>query len=217
MGKKYFNPHHHITPWVAMVIIAAIGSTFVYFIWASANESWGYDYVYPEFNKKVTRFLTKTQTIGWKTYSDEGYGFQLSHPAKYSDTVSTIVTSSILGAIPGTTVGPLVFTKVSSVEMRNLANSKFNVYWNYKGRQESPKDYCDKGVIDSKNLDIRIASCLKNGVKSNYALIKGKSFDIFVDGSTSGYNKALLDAYGKAGTAVSQTEFVQIISTLKLI
>ncbi|MEQ1500170.1 MAG: hypothetical protein ABL917_02215 [Parcubacteria group bacterium] len=217
MGKKYLNPHHHITPWVAMVIISAIGATFGYFIWTNANESWGYEYVYPEFNKKVTNFLTKTQTVGWKTYHDEGYGFQLNHPAKYSATVGNIVASSALGPIPGTSVGPLIFTKVDTASMRQLANEKFNTFWNYRSRQESPKDYCDKGVIQNTSIDIRIASCTKNGTKSNYALIKGKYYDIFVDGSTSGYDKNLLDTYKSAGTAVSQTEFVQIISTLKLI
>ncbi len=220
MPKKYINPHHHVTPWVAMIIIAAISATMGYFIWANANESWGYDYVYPEFNKKISRILTQTQTIGWKTYRDEGYGFQVSHPSKFSDTVSSVVANSILGAgqktVPGTSVGPLIFIKADSAELRKLATTKFNVYWNYASRLESPKDYCSKGVIENTNLDIRVASCDKDGKKSNYAIIKGTNFDIFVDGATSGYNKNLLDAYGPAGN-MSQTEFTQIISTLKLI
>jgi hypothetical protein len=187
----------------------------VYFIWANANESWGYEYVYPQFNRTITKLITKSQTVGWKTYRDDGYGFTISHPAKYSGTVSTVVASSALGNYPGTSVGPLIFVKADTSQMKALAQSKFNVYWNYKSKIESPTDYCSKGIIENTNLDIRVASCVKGNVKSNFAIINGKNIEMFVDGSTSGGNKALLDAYGNAGSAVSQTEFVQILSTFK--
>ena len=55
------------------------------------------------------------------------------------------------------------------------------------------------------------------GKKVNYAYIKGKTFDMFVDGASSGYDKLLINAYGQAGTAVSQAEFVQILSTFEFL
>ncbi len=220
MGKK-FNPHHKITSWVAIVIIASIGSFFVYMIWANANESWGYDYVYPEFHKKITKLITKVETIGWKTHRDEGYGFELRHPAKYVKTINIIASNSVLGSssnpVPGASIGPLVFVKAETSAMRKLADSKFNLYWNYKGQNESPKDYCNKGVVENTSLDIRVASCLIAGKKANYALIKGKSFDIFVDGSSSGFDQTLLTEYGSAGVEVTQAELVQILSTFKFV
>jgi hypothetical protein len=215
---KYVNfLGHKITSWVAIVIIAAFGAFFVYFIWANANESWGYDYVYPQLQQNATKLLTSVSTVGWKTHLDEGYGFELRHPAKYSKTISEVAANSVLGTYPGATIGPLVFVKVEDTSLRQLANSKFNVYWNYKGRNESPKDYCNKGVVDNAKLDIRVASCVKGTTKTNYALIRGGGYDIFVDGASSGYNDVLLKAYGQAGNAVSAAEFTQILSTFKFL
>lgn len=212
MKTRFLNKE--ITSWVAIVIIAAFGAFFVYFIWASANESWGYDYVYPSFNKRVTKLITRVETVGWKTYRDDGYGFQLRHPQKYSETVSTIVSNSILG-LPGTTVGPLVFIKADTANLKQIASEKFNYYWNYKERNESPTNYCSKSIVDNKDLSIKVVSCVVGSKKTNYALIKGTSFDIFVDGSTSGYDSKLIKKYGSAGETVSKEELVQILSTFE--
>jgi hypothetical protein len=218
---KYINPHHKITSWVAIVIVISVGTFFTYFIWAGANESWGYDYIYPQFNEKISRLITSVETLGWKTHRDEGYGFQLRHPDKYSKTISTIATNSVLGTpgnpVAGASVGPLIFIKADTAKLRKAADAKFNFYWNFKGQYESPDEYCNKGVVQNTNLDIRVASCLIVGKKTNYALIKGKTFDIFVDGSTSGFDKTLLDTYGPAGKAISQAELTQILSTFEFI
>lgn len=208
---------HEITSWVAIVIIAAFGTFFVYFIWASANESWGYDYVYPSFNKRVNKLITQVETIGWKTYKDDGYGFEVRHPARFSPTVSNIVSSSILGSIGGTSVGPLVFIKADTANLKQIANSKFNYYWNYAGQSESPSNYCTKGAVSHTGIEVRIASCSVGAKNTNYAHIKGKTFDVFVDGSTSGYDKKLIDTYGQAGSAVSKDEFIQIMSTFEFV
>lgn len=218
MGK--FNPHHPVTSWVAIVIIAAIGSTWVYFIWASANDSWGEE-IYPQYRKTVAKVVAKIETAGWKTYRDEGYGFQVRHPVRYASTVSTIVGNSVLGTdgspVPGTTVGPLVFIKADTSEMRKIANDKFNVYWNYASHQESPSNYCTQQTIQNISLNIRVAACTVGTKKTNYALVKGKNFDVFVDGGTSGFDKRLTDAYGSAGATVSESELIQILSTFEFV
>lgn len=219
MGK--INPNRKVTSWVAIVITAVIGSFFVYMIWVKANESWGHDYVYPQINRKITKLITKVETVGWKTHRDEGYGFELRHPSKYSKTISVIAQNSSLGTqanpIHGASIGPLVFVKADTASLKQKAEAKFNSFWNHKGKNESPSDYCDKGIIENTKLDIRTASCLSGDKKSNYALIKGSAFDVFVDGATSGFDKTLLDTYGGAGAQVSKEEFTQILSTFKFI
>jgi len=205
-----------VTPWVAILIITAVASFFVYFIWAGANESWASDSVYPTFNLHINKFLTSIETVNWKTHTDDGYGFTLKHPVKYSGTITEIAPNSILG-IAGASIGPLVFVKLDTTALKNAGNTKFNYYWNYKGINESPKDYCTKGIIPSSKVDIRIVFCVMGSKKSNYAYIKGPKFDMFIDGATNGYDKLLINAYGPAGTAVSQAEFIQILSTFEFL
>jgi hypothetical protein len=215
MGK-YINPHHKITSWVAFVIIAAIGSTCVYFIWVSANDSWGFDYVYPSFNAKVTKFLTNFETVGWLTHQDLGYGFEVRVPSKYSKTIDIVSQNSLLG-VSGASIGPLVFVKAESPTMRKLASDTFNHYWNYLEKAESPTNYCRKQILEGADFNIKVVFCLINKKEENYAYIKGKNVDFFIDGFTSGYDKRLKDAYGMAGVTVSQTEFTQILSTFKFV
>ena len=213
--KKHI--HRHITPWVAMVIIAGIGATFTFLIWANAHQSWGYEFVYPQLNAKVSRLLTNIETLGWKTYSDESYGFKVSHPAKYSDTVSNIVKSSILNA-PGTSVGPLIFIKADTQNLKTAANNRFDRYWNYMSQAESPTNYCRKQVIEGiYGSEFRVVFCLINNKEERFAHIKGQKYDVFVDGYTSGYDKTLIDTYGTASKAMSQSEFTQILSTFSFI
>lgn len=215
--KKGLNPHIKITSWVAIVIILSIGSTFTYLIWANANESWVYETVYPKINKKISRAIINIETAGWKTYTDQGYGFSVSHPSKYSQTVSEIAPTSAIG-VAGTTVGPIIFVRADTTALKNLADAKFNKYWNYLEKSESPNAYCRKQVMESsQGFDIKMAFCLIGGKEERYALIEGGEVTIFVDGYSGGSSQKIKDAYGTPSKAMSQNEFTQILSTFEFI
>jgi hypothetical protein len=215
--KKGFNPHIKVTSWVAIVIILSIGSTFTYLIWANANESWLYETAYPSINKKISRAIINIETAGWKTYNDQGYGFSVSHPSKYSKTVSEIAPSSAINT-PGTTVGPIVFVNANTPALKAAADAKFNKYWNYMEKSESPNAYCRKQVMESEQgYDIKIVFCLIANKEERYALIETNDRAIFVDGYTGGSSKIIKDTYGTPTKAISQGEFTQILSTFKFI
>lgn len=75
--------YHHITPWVAFVIIAAIAATVGYLIWAKAHEAWPFDYDGPWSDVKSPSLLQREgggEFAGWKTYRNEEYGYEIKYP-----------------------------------------------------------------------------------------------------------------------------------------
>ena len=71
--------HHHITAWVALIIVAAIAATAGYLVWAKAHETWPYDEV--DLSSPSTSLGTTGDVAGWKTYRNEEYGFEFKYPA----------------------------------------------------------------------------------------------------------------------------------------
>ncbi len=213
-NKKSGWHRHHVTPWVAMVIIAAIAAMAGIVVWTQANESWVYQDVetrYPRLRKAVAEVITAVETVRWQTYRDDGYGFEIRNPAKYQKTVGKIV-GSVLGTkknpVFGASVGPLVFVKAEKTELRKAASQEFLSYWNDKS--------CIKKAINN-GLDVKLVFCTVNGAAVNYALAKGTNYDIFVDGYTGGNDQELLKAYGTPGKAVSKSEMLTILSTFKFV
>jgi hypothetical protein len=206
-SSKYSVGRVHVTPWVALIIFTAVSATFGFFIWMNAHESWLYEDTYtkyPTVRKHVSSLVTTIETVGWKTYRDEGYGFQVRHPSKYQEGVGKIV-SSVFG-VSATSVGPLTFVKAESLALRTTVNAAFESYWNNKN--------CVKKAVNT-GLDIKLAFCTISGKPANYALVKGDDFDIFVDGYTFGYDKELASLYGGAKNTMSQSEMLTILSSFK--
>ncbi len=202
--------HYHITPWVAMVIIAALAALVAIWLWTKANDSWVYTNDptrYPKLRQSFSKVITAVGTVGWKSYRDDGYGFMLRYPAKYQKTVGSIV-GSVLGTtkapVFGTSVGPLVFVKVEQTALKNKARAKFNFYWE--------SNDCIKKSVNT-GLDIKLVFCEIEGEAINYGLVRGEEFDIFVDGYTAGYDKELLNTYGLPGKSVTPEEMLTILST----
>ena len=213
-NKKRGWHHHHITPWVAIVIVAAIAAMAGIVVWMKASESWVYEDIvtnYPRLRKTVSEVITAIGTVSWKTYRDDGYGFEIRHPAKYQKTIGKIV-GSVLGTtkkpVSGASVGPLVFVKAEDAKLRKAADQKFLSYWSNKS--------CVKKAINN-GLDVKLVFCTVDGAAVNYGLAKGTGYDIFVDGYTGGYDEELLKTYGKPGKAVSKAEMLTILSTFKFV
>ena len=211
-NKKRGWRHHHVTPWAAIVIAAAIAAMAGIAVWMKASESWVYEDIgtrFPRLRKTVSEVITAIGTAGWKTYRDDGYGFQIRHPAKYQKTVGKVA-GSVFGTaknpVFAASVGPLVFVKAEDAKLRKAANQKFLSYWNNKS--------CLKKAINN-GLDVKLVFCAVGGDAVNYGLAKGTSYDIFVDGYTGGYDQELLKAYGAPGKSVSKSEMLTILSTFK--
>lgn len=81
------SPHHRITPWVALVIVAAIAATVGYLVWAKAHEAWPFDFDGPWSEVKrggpSTSLGTTGDYAGWKTYRNEEYGFEVKYPVDW--------------------------------------------------------------------------------------------------------------------------------------
>ena len=70
-------PRHHVTTWVALVIIAAIAATVGYLVWAKSQEAWPFDDDGP-WNE-----VRRDEMAGWKTYRNDKYGLEFKYPYGY--------------------------------------------------------------------------------------------------------------------------------------
>src|SRR3990167_10719188 len=73
--------HHHITAWVALIIVAAIAATAGYLVWAKAHETWPYDNETPQTLETPKNDSNSALDMArWKTYRNEEYGFGFKYP-----------------------------------------------------------------------------------------------------------------------------------------
>ncbi len=74
-------PRHHITGWVALVIIAAVAATVGYLVWAEAHKAWPFDDAGPW--NEVKRDESRNESSDLKTYRNEQEGFEIRYPKDY--------------------------------------------------------------------------------------------------------------------------------------
>lgn len=205
-SQKYSRGFLKVTSWVAIIIIASIAATLGFFIWTSAHESWLYEDQSTRFTivrRGISSVVTTLETVTWKTYRDEQFKFQVRHPAKYQENIGKVVSSPF--GVSGTTVGPLVLVKADDTGLKTRLENSFNSFWNNKS--------CVKKAIN-KDLDIKIALCTFSDGEANYALVKGDTSDIFVDGRVFRTNAELASLYTDKNP-MSQDEFLTILSSFK--
>src|SRR3989344_9115224 len=107
------SAHHHVTGWVALVIIAAIAATVGYLVWAEAHKAWRFDFEGTWSDIKQGDF--SSETAEWKTYRNEEYGFEFKYPITWigsteyplNHKTNTIVSIQDRGRIGGDTGGSL--------------------------------------------------------------------------------------------------------------
>src|SRR3989344_3726746 len=75
------SAHHHVTGWVALVIIAAIAATVGYLVWAKAHEAWPFDFEGPW--SEVNRRGSQNETSDRITYRNEESGIEFKYPANW--------------------------------------------------------------------------------------------------------------------------------------
>ncbi|OGE78301.1 MAG: hypothetical protein A2751_04080 [Candidatus Doudnabacteria bacterium RIFCSPHIGHO2_01_FULL_46_14] len=80
-GPSEVKPHHHITSWVALVIIATIAATTGYLLWAKSQEAWPFDFDGPW--SEVKRIGSQSETAGWNICKNEAYGFEVKYPPNW--------------------------------------------------------------------------------------------------------------------------------------
>ena len=107
------SAHHHVTGWVALVIIAAIAATVGYLVGAEGHKARPFDFVGPWSDIKQGDF--SSETAEWKTYRNEEHRFELDFNDKWKGYAAISSNDSILFKMPSVGLEPQVMVDVMAI------------------------------------------------------------------------------------------------------
>ena len=79
-GVGAINYRHHITTWVALVIVAGVAATVGCLVWDKVHENWPFETVTPSFSKERGGGNSKSYVSEWKSCSNQQYGYEFKYP-----------------------------------------------------------------------------------------------------------------------------------------
>lgn len=156
--------------------------------------------------------------VGWLTYVNSKYGFQLQYPPNLK--VGTVSGNSVLGTfqapIKGFHIGPLVLVVLKDTSLKKIGSDYFKGFYN-PNPSPAPADQgslpaatCTTNKITNTLVaSLKSVSCTGEGGAGSYAYIQGPSYDVFVDGYSKGYDSQDFGSLTKA------TDYANILSTFK--
>ncbi|MDP3795121.1 MAG: hypothetical protein Q8R13_04325 [bacterium] len=138
-----------------------------------------------------------TDTSNWKTYRNEEYGFALRHPPYLGAGAPS--ENSVLGTaeepVPGIYVGTVVFVIAEDDLLKKATIDYFATLKNFADHPEQYQEQvsCVRQAIPKPTVSVELLRCNR----AFYGLIKGGSYDIFVDGYSRGFNTVQAEMMGE--------------------
>ncbi len=155
-------------------------------------------------------------TVGWKTYSNDKHAFTVQHPPYLK--AGAVSDNSVLGTfqvpVRGFHVGPLVLVALKDKSLAKDAMDYFNGVYN-AALNPQPQPGAEAGAVvctvdkiaNPNVVSIKSVSCEGEGGPAKYAYITGKSYDVFVDGYSKGYDNS------GSGDFTNTSDYPTILST----
>ncbi|MGC9603417.1 MAG: hypothetical protein ABSF47_03025 [Minisyncoccia bacterium] len=154
------------------------------------------------------KFTSQIDTSGWQTYRNEQYGFEFKYSTPFPN-IGRNALNSELGTVDnpvgGIYFGPLVFVVLQDEQQKTKAESYFQSVYEHGLNSSSPI----QEQVNNPYVQVRLVS-FHGG---SYAFIKGEKYDVFMDGSSGGFDKLGSDYFGK----LSHGEMIGVLSTFKFI
>ncbi|HTL39754.1 MAG TPA: hypothetical protein VL306_02995 [Methylomirabilota bacterium] len=155
------------------------------------------------------------KTADWKTYTNTKYSYEVKYPANLS--AGKISTNSVLGdfqnPVQGFDVGPLVFVSLKG-DLRKTGADYFNESYNLALHPLAPQPGvspggCTLDKINNPSTTVQSVSCTGEGGAGRYGLIKGKNYDVFIDGYSKGFDDQDNTDFANAD------DYITLLSTFK--
>jgi hypothetical protein len=151
-------------------------------------------------------------TANWKTYTNEKYGFSLRYLPTFTHVGEEV--PDPLGE--GIRIGPSVFVIVKDDAKRKEAEQMFNKYYNYIKNPPLPNDneeavsVYEEEKIDNPYISVRNVRFFDGF----FALIKGNSYDIFVDGTNRTFDFAANNFFNASDQGIGDAD-VRMLSSFR--
>jgi|GEM_PF-2950913 hypothetical protein len=156
----------------------------------------------PAANQTTQTPATQNAVIpaDWKTYTNDKHGFSVKYPSAMK--AGSVSSNSVLGTyqvpVKGLHVGPLVLIALEDAGLKKQAQDYFAGYYNeaVNPAPTQPADgpgpiACTLDKVSNSNVvSIKSVTCSGEGGGAKYAYITGKSYDVFIDGYSKGYDNA---------------------------
>jgi len=168
---------------------------------------------------QMTTNPSVSDSSNWQTYVNQKHGFSVKYPLGLK--VGAVSSNSVLGSyqvpIKGFHVGSLVFVLLKDPEVKQQADGYFKESLDLalhpvQAAPGEPTESCKQDKISNTNsnvVSVQSVSCNGEGGPSRYAYIKGSSYDVFVDGYSSGFDAD----YGPAAKSFTDADYAAILGS----
>jgi hypothetical protein len=155
-------------------------------------------------------------TTGWKVYENDKHKFSIMYPPTHK--AGEVSENSVLGTfqapVRGFHVGPLVLVILKDATLKKEAQDYFDGVYKAAtnpapsaGEEVAPIECKINSITNSKVVSTKAVTCNGEGGLARYAYIQGKSYDVFVDGYSKGYDNS------NNGDFTGDADFVTVLST----
>jgi hypothetical protein len=160
--------------------------------------------------------------VGWKTYSNDKHGFTVQYPSYLK--AGAVSGNSVLGTatvpVKGLHVGPLVLVALEDKDLQKQAQDYFDGFYNAPipvqtknspsagtGDGQGTPQCTHDNITNNHVVSIKSVSCNGEGGTERYAYITGKTYSVFVDGYSKGFDNS------GSGDFTNTTDYATILST----